>query len=283
MLSPSEMQAAPRSAADVAALQLNRAAANLRLAAKSVGGTTRLADLVEGGGYRIKFPDPERGLEAVIVNTGGGLLGGDRLALDIAVGEQADLMVTTQSAEKIYRAVAAPSEINTRLTVANEASLQWLPQEAILFSGACLTRTISADMAENSALMIAEAAVFGRLAMGEVLGQGLLADRWRIRRGGALAFAEDVRLEGPLAAMLDRPALGGGARAMATLVVLAPDAEGRLDRARDLMRHDGLDAGASAWDGKLVVRLLASDPAPLRQAMAVLVGGLSGRPTPRFW
>lgn len=279
---PSRSEALP-STTTIAALQSNRAVARLSLSAKRFGPHSVLDDLTEGGGYRIKFPTPERGLEAVIVNTGGGLLGGDCLAMNVRAGAGSELMVTTQSAEKIYRAVAAPSTIDVVLEAAGEAKLHWLPQEAILFSGARLTRRIEADVAADAELVIAESAVFGRLAMGEILREGLLADRWRIRRAGKLCFAEDLRLDGDLSGLLDRPALGGGARATASVIVLAPDAESRLDTARTLMVREGVAAGASAWDGKLVIRMLAVDPAPLRAAMGVLIAGLTGRDLPRFW
>jgi urease accessory protein len=269
--------------ADIAALQANRAHAVLRLEAKAEGKTTRLADLIEGGGYRLKFPEPERGLEAVIVNTGGGLLGGDTFAMEVVVGDGAELMVTTQSSEKVYRAIAAPSTMAISLTAGAGASLHWLPQDAILFSGARLVRKIEADIAADAELVIAEAAVFGRLAMGEVLRGGLLADRWRIRRDGRLDYADDLRLDGDLTAVLDRPALGGGARAAATLLIMAPDAEARLETARALADNDGVSAGVSAWDGRLVARLLAADPEHLRFVMARLISGVTKRSTPRFW
>ena len=271
------------SPATIAALQTNRTVARLVLSARQAGERSVLQDLREGGGYRIKFPDPERGLEAVLVNTGGGLLGGDAVSLDVVAGDNTDLMVTTQSAEKVYRAVAAPSEIAVTLTASHGAKLHWLPQETILFSGARLIRRISADMAPGAELVIAEATTFGRLEMGEQLGPGALRDHWRIRRNGRLTFAEDMKLEGDLSALLDRPALGGGARASGVLLVLADDAESRLEKARHLMNHADVSAGASAWDGKLVVRLLASSPAALRAVMITLITGLTGRTTPRFW
>lgn len=271
------------SPATIAALQTNRAVARLALSAKQVNGRSVLENLREGGGYRIKFPDPDAGLEAVLVNTGGGLLGGDAVSLDILAGENADLMVTTQSAEKVYRAVAAPSEIAVTLTASHGARLHWLPQETILFSGARLIRRISADLAPGAELVIAEATTFGRLEMGEQLGPGSLRDHWRVRRNGRLTFAEDMKLEGDLATLLDRPAIGDGARASGVLLLLADDAESRLEKARNLMDHADVSAGASAWDGKLVVRLLSPDPAALRATMITLIAGLTGRTTPRFW
>ncbi|MCA0424563.1 MAG: urease accessory protein UreD [Proteobacteria bacterium] len=277
------LEAAVRPGPATCPIEANRTLAHLAVSARLVAGETRLGGLREGGGYRIKFPAPARGLEAVLVNTGGGLLGGDRLSLDVTAEAGADLMLTTQSAEKVYRAVAAPAEIELTLKAETGARLHWLPQESILFSGARLQRQIEADVAGDAELLIVESAVFGRIAMGEVPGIGALADRWRIRRDGRLAFADDLKLDGQIAQLLDRPALGGGARATASLVLMAPDAEARLEAARATMETMGVAAGASAWDGKLVIRMLAVDPAPMRQCLARLIAGLSGRPLPRFW
>lgn len=284
MPSPSDhMQAGVVPPPVLAGLEANRAVARLALGIRQTAGASRISTLREGGGYRIKFPESADGVEAVLVNTGGGLLGGDTLDLSVTAEIGSTLMMTTQSAEKVYRAAGAAARIATRLSVEAGARLFWMPQETILFSGARLVRTITADVAADGELFVAESNVFGRLAMGEVLGEGLLRDSWRIRRGGNLVFADDLKLEGALVPLLDRPALGGGARAVASLVLIAADAELRLDAARALIDEAGVAAGASAWDGKLTLRLMAADPAPLRRVMARLIPGLSGRALPRFW
>lgn len=284
MPSPSDhMQAGAVLPPALAELEANRAVARLALGIRQTAGASRIATLREGGGYRIKFPESADGVEAVLVNTGGGLLGGDTLDLTVTAETGSTLMMTTQSAEKVYRAAGAAARIATRLSVEAGARLFWMPQETILFSGARLVRTITADVAADGELLVAESNVFGRLAMGEVLGEGLLHDSWRIRRGGNLVYADDLKLEGALVPLLDRPALGGGARAVASLVLIAADAESRLDAARTLIDEAGVAAGASAWDGKLTLRLMAADPAPLRRVMARLIPGLSGRALPRFW
>lgn len=284
MPSPSDhMQAGVVPPPVLAGLEANRAVAQLALGIRQTAGASRISTLREGGGYRIKFPECADGVEAVLVNTGGGLLGGDTLDLTVMAETGSTLMMTTQSAEKVYRAAGAAARIATRLSVESGARLFWMPQETILFSGARLARTITADVAADGELLVAESNVFGRLAMGEVLGEGLLRDSWRIRRGGNLVYADDLKLEGALVPLLDRPALGGGARAVASLVLIAADAESRLDAARALIDEAGVAAGASAWDGKLTLRLMAADPAPMRRVMARLIPGLSGRALPRFW
>ena len=193
----------------------------------SVRGT-RIADLSETGGFRLKFPDQVRDeCEAVLVNTGGGLTGGDRFALDVMAGVAAKVVVTTQSAEKIYRSNGPETVLATKLTVEAGGALAFLPQETILFSGAQLNRRLDVEMADDASLLAAESVVFGRSAMGEVLESGSFRDSWRIRRDGTLIFAEDIRLDGRMHQTLQRKAIGDGARAAATILYAAPDAETR--------------------------------------------------------
>ena len=217
---------------------------------------TRIADLSETGGFRLKFPEQERDeCEAVLVNTGGGLTGGDRFQLDVTAKKAATLLITTQSAEKIYRSSGPETTLDTRLTLAEGASLAFLPQETILFSGARLRRVLAVDMAEDARLLAAESVIFGRSAMGEVLASGSFRDRWRIRRDGKLIFAEDVRLDGSMHETLKRKAIGDGARAIATILYAAPEAEARLDAIRDHLSAAQCETGAGAFPGLLIVRI----------------------------
>ncbi|MFZ4532254.1 MAG: urease accessory protein UreD [Alsobacter sp.] len=278
VISPSE---APVGAARVVPALL-RARGRVKLGFVAAGGGTVLADLAEAGGYRVKFP---RGPvpEAVVINTGGGMAGGDGLDIAVAMGEGATATVTTQSAEKVYRADAAPAQIAVRLECAAGSALAWMPQETILFSGARLRRRLDADLHPTASLTLAETTVFGRLAMGERLGDGLFEDRWRIRRGGRLVLAETVRLDGLIADRLDRPALGGGARAVATVLHVSPDATGRLDGVRAVLEGAACDVGAGAWNGLLVIRLADAEPSRLRRDLVILLAHLRGSVLPRVW
>ena len=199
-------------------------------------------------------------LEAVIVNTGGGMTGGDRFAIDIALAEGASLVAGTAAAEKIYRSTGPDTEMDVNLTVGANAKLVWLPQETILFDRARLSRRIEIDLADTATLLMAEAVVFGRAAMGEAMAQGLFADRWRLRRGGKLVFADSARLDGGIAAKLAAPACAAGGIAIAT-VLIAPgdDAKtwppcARSSRAvRRRGRHLGLErhrGGAALRQGR---------------------------------
>ena len=89
-----------------------------------------------------------------------------------------------------------------KLKVGAGGTLAWLPQETILFDQVRLRRSIEVDLAPDASLLLAEGVVFGRSAMGETLAQGRFFDRWRVRRGGALVFAESLRLEDAIAERL---------------------------------------------------------------------------------
>lgn len=280
------MYAAPLpAAADPLLPAYVRAAGGVRLRFGQAGARTRRLELAESGGYRARFPDRADGFcEAVLINTGGGMTGGDAMRLDVAVDAGADVILTTQAAEKIYRSQGPSTAIDVRLRIAPGARLDWLPQETILFDGARLARTLDVDLAPDATLVASEAVVFGRSAMGETVGRGALRDRWRIRRGGRLVFAEDVRLEGAVSTLLGRPALGGGARALATIVAALPDAQALCEVVRERLGECAeVEGGAGVIDGLLVVRLLATEATTLRRAHVMLLGIVARRALPRTW
>ena len=260
-----------------------RARGTLRARFSRAGARSCLSDLFEAGGLRLRFPRNAQSCEAVIVNTGGGVIGGDSAILSFAADAGADVTLTTQAAEKIYRAQNIPAQIALDLTAAEGARLEWLPQETILFDGAKLTRTFSLDMHNSARVTLLEATVFGRLAMGEHSITGHLCDRWRLRRDGRLVFAEDLRLTGEIGSMLDRQSCGAGARATALLLHIAPDAEALLEPVRKSLASATCEAGASAWNGLLAIRLLSPAPETMRAALKPLLDILRGRPAPRVW
>jgi urease accessory protein len=249
----------------------------------SADGATRLADLHEYGGFRAKLPRTYGLTEAVLINTGGGLLGGDHVRFEVTVEAGAHAQVTTQSAERVYRSLAPDCRIDLALTVAAGGRLHWLPQETILFNEARLARTITADLAADATLLMVEATVFGRAAMDETVVSGHLRDVWRIRRGGVLAYADSVRLDGDISAHLQQLALGASATAMATVLYVAPDASERLDGARAALAEPAGRAAVSAWNGLLVGRFLAPTAEALKNDVARLVAHLSGFALPRVW
>ena len=258
----------------------NRAAGRIALSVAGDQGVTRRRQVYEDGPLRVRFPNAERGaLAAMIVNTAGGVAGGDRHDIDIRVEDGAALGVTTAAAEKVYRTLGPDAEIVVKLSVGAEGRLCWIPQETILFDRARLKRRIDIDLAESASLVMAEAVVFGRAAMGESVQQGALSDCWRARRGGQLLFAETIRLDGEIARMLREPAVAAGGIAVAT-VLAVPGDRAMVERAR-AQTFCG-EVGVSSWNGLAVARLCAKDGQALRRDLAAVVTALGGR-LPRLW
>lgn len=258
-----------------------RADARIRARFAAQGGATGVAELYETGGYRLRFPRGPR-CEAVIVNTGGGVAGGDRVAMSFAADPGANVTCTTTAAEKIYRSDGAAARIDVELGLAAGASFAWLPQETILFDAAALRRRLDVSLAADSRLTLLECVTFGRGAMGETCARGAFHDSWRVRRGGRLVFAEEMRFDGAIDSLLDRIAIGAGARAAATLLHVAPDASERLDALRAAPEAPGCEAAASAWDGLLVARFVSPLPQALRRAVMAAAKTLDA-PVPRLW
>jgi urease accessory protein len=246
-----------------------------RLKVERIAGDSIAMDLDEQGPLRLRFPrvHASDALEAVIVNTGGGIVGGDRLTFEISAGAGSSVAVTSQAAEKLYRSSGAEASIAVRLSAAPHAQLMWLPQESILFDRARVSRCIDAEAASAASLTICEAVVFGRAAMGEQLVAGMIKDRWRVRRDGKLVFADALSLEGPIGKILQGPATARGAVAVATLVHVAPDAERKIDAFRQSQTPDA-EVGASSFDGLLVARFVAAGSLALRAALLAALDAL---------
>lgn len=247
------------------------------------GARTRLERLYQDGCAKIRLPRDARaeGLEAVLINSSGGLTGGDHMEWLATVGDGARLTLSTQACEKIYRARDGDARQRVTLILGQGARLDWVPQETILFDGGALSRRLDADLAEGARLLAVEAVVLGRTAMGETVRAGALRDRWRIRRGGRLVFADDLRLEGPIDDLADRAAVLGGRRAFASLLLVDDDAPRFLAPLRTALGGLG---GASAFDGKLFARIVAQDGFALRQALLPALELLrGGELLPRVW
>ncbi len=265
-----------------------RARGEIRAVFACVGRRSEAARVYETGGLRLRFPRAGAECEAVLVNTGGGMADGDRAIVDLTVGPAARVIATTQSAEKIYRSEGEAVRVETRLRVEAGGALAWTPQETLLFEAARLERRLEAEIAADASLLLIEAVTFGRLAYGETRIAARFRDSWRVRRDGRLIFAEEVRLDDAGAA-LDRPAVGAGARAIATILCVAPNAEARLPALRAALETSAaregapVDAGASAFDGLAVARLASPSPSRLRAALIEAMLALRGGGTPRVW
>ena len=265
-----------------------RAVGDLRVSFKRRGDLSVLNDLRQAGCLKARFPRPVTAgwADVTMLNTSGGVASGDRLFSAFSVGSGARAVISAQAAERFYRAPVGglPSFVRTRIDVADGASAEWLPQETILFDNCALDRRLEINLAPDAWFLGIESLVFGRAAMGERVEQAWLRDSLRVRRDGRWLMHDAVRMDGPVAATLSRTAVAAGARAVATLLHVAPDAAAFLTPVREALEENGAETGVSAWNGMLVARMLAPDSARLRLAVAAALNVIRApRPLPRVW
>ncbi len=250
----------------------------------SDGTRTAVASVVERGGYRLAQPSTfGTHLEALQVNTGGGVAGGDRIETVYELGPGADVVHTTSSGERIYRSDGARARLDIRIALEPGARLDWLPQQTILYAGGRLERRVEVDAVGDSRLLMVEMTTFGRPESNEGAAPASLNDQWRVRRDGQLVYAEAVRLSGELGQTLDRLAVAGGARASALVLFVGRDASDLVEPLRQALECDTCETGVSAWNGLLAARALARRPGDLIAALRRAVPILSGRALPRVW
>ena len=219
--------------------------------------------------------------EVVFLNTAGGLTGGDALAFSVTLEDGADAIATTQTAERIYASSGGAAAVDVELSLAEGARLDWLPQETILYNHSALRRRTKANLARGASLLMVETVVLGRAAMGEQVTDLDFRDHRVVRREGVPVWLDPFAL-GP-DTLADRPALTRGNRALATLAFIADGAENALGPVREVLTATDVQAHASAWDGRLVLRAAAPDGLPMRRLLAQVLTTLRRRPLPRVW
>lgn len=255
-----------------------------RLATTVRDGRTELTTLYQEGCAKIRLPHThDDSLQAVVINTAGGLTGGDDLSWSMHAASGAQLVLTTQACERIYKSTGATARVATHLRVDEGAHLDWLPQETILFEDSKLARTLDVDLAPGASLCAVEAVLLGRDAMGESARRALLTDDWRIRRDGRLVHAEATRISGDPEREREGLALLRGAKAFATVLYVGANAEARFNRIRAEL-PDRPEIGASLIGERLVVRAMAHSGLELRRLIVPIIATLSGAgAVPRLW
>ena len=270
-------------ATDPARLQRAKGRASVVLG-QGVGRHAALADLFQQGSAKAILPRVGDGAtEVVFLNTSGGLTGGDRLDYSLTLGAGVRATATTQTAERAYRCARGVARAGVRLTVGPGGWLDWLPQETILFDGAALEREVTVDLDEAAGCLFLESVILGRHAMGETVTGLQFRDSRMIRRGGQPVWAEPLHIDTRALGRAANPAMLGGARAMATLVLVQPQAGDRLAALRAVLDEPGVESGASALDGRLILRLLAWDGLPLRRQILRALAVLRAGPPPLVW
>ncbi|MBP0616567.1 urease accessory protein UreD [Jiella mangrovi] len=272
----------PIQAADAApAPNLQRARGKLELRVKRLDGRTRLDDLHQAGCLKLRFPKVAGATsEAVLINTSGGLTGGDRLDQSFAVGAGASLSITTQACERIYRASSGRAEVTTRISLGEDGFLAFLPQETILFDEGALARRLELDAPESAGFVLCESVILGREMMGETVTGGSFRESWRVRVGGRLVFADETRLSGAIAEETGSAASLSGNRAFATLLCRNEAPETLIEGLRETLGENG---GASLVDGLIVARLVAPSGYLLRKRLVPALAALAKTAVPRIW
>lgn len=247
-------------------------------------GQTVLKSLHQSGAAKVRIPKvhDNGGVQAVLINTAGGVTGGDRFDYVLNVKRGGDATITTQACEKIYRAAqGASARIATTIRAQAGSRFSWLPQETIAYDGGRVSRTLDVDLAGDATFLGIESFLLGRQAMGETIKSGSIRDRWFVRRDGKLIFADAIRLSGDVSALTGRSAVLAGNTAFSTLVYCGGAPERFLDRLRDVLGDFG---AASAFDGKLLARIACPDGMSLRTVLIGAIGVMQdGRPLPRIW
>ncbi|MEM1072810.1 MAG: urease accessory protein UreD [Pseudomonadota bacterium] len=259
-----------------------RALGAARLSTKCVDGRSCIDGLRQSGALKLLFPRTKERVEAIVINTAGGITGGDRFELRATAGAGTRLALTTQAAERAYRAQAGQTgRTATHLEANADSVLHWLPQETIIYQEAAFERSLRVALHPTARFVMVEPIVFGRKAMGEHLSRAHFRDRVDIRRNGKPLYRDGVDLSGDIAGLLNRPAVAGGARAMAALVWHAPEAEAQLSAIRAMIGPGG---GASLLDRSLLVaRILAPDGFEMRQRVVPILEHVTGNSLPQSW
>jgi len=239
--------------------------------------------LQQSGSAKAMLPRVHGGVpEVVFLNTSGGLTGGDRLSYHLDVPALAEVTATTQTAERGYASPGPVASVRVTARVGAGGRLNWLPQETLIYEDAHVSRETTVDLASDASCLMVETIVLGRHAMGEAPANARLTDRRLIRREGRPVWAETLCLDAEVLTHAARPALLGGARCLAVLAWVAPAAQDALDRVRATLTEPGCQSAASAWHGRLLVRILAQDGWPLRCQVARTLRALIPA-LPRVW
>jgi len=214
--------------------------------------------------------------EAVLINTAGGIAGGDRLQFDVTARPNASIAVTSQAAEKIYRALDEPARIATLLKVCEAAKLAWLPQETIVFNRGRLSRETEIDVSPGAELLALEWLVLGRAALGEEVVGGHISDSWRVKKDGRLIWADNFRATDETFPHLHRTALLSNCKAVATLIYFGPHLDARLEFLRDIVASLECQCAATSVGGLIIVRFAAKVSSDLRRALQSMLQQFSG-------
>jgi urease accessory protein len=248
---------------------LQRAEGSGRLVVSGSENGTRIEEVFERSPTRILFPRTGhcRVEEAVIINTGGGVAGGDRLECSVTALPGASIAVTSQAAEKVYRALQDPARVATRLKARESARLAWLPQETILFDGARIHRTTEIELFSGAELLALEWLVLGRAAHRETVVSGGVLEAWRVKKDGRLVWADTFRISDEIFVHLNRKALLSNFNSIATLIYFGPDQDRTAEFLRQILSSLECHCALTLVSGLIVARFAAKQSSDLKLAL----------------
>ena len=268
-----------------AAMSGVRARGLIRISSECRDGISVRDVVREEGSLRVRFPrEHGPGLSAVLVNTGGGMTGGDQFSISATSGAGSVLTLTSTAAEKFYRSLGDTSQLSVNLEAKARSSLAWLPQESILFDGARVQRRYDVVIDSSATALLCDMTCIGRQAMGESVSDLSLRDRWNIRIGGQLCLADYTLIDGHAAKILARESVAGGATSFGTIIYAGTNAKAACDAVRTILfATDGIDGAAGMVNGICLARVLARDLVDLRNCVAACSQILYDAPVPRSW
>ena len=218
----------------------------------------------------------------------GGIVGGDKLQINIEVTQDAAALVTTPAATKIYRTSGQCSAVTQRLHVDTGGQLEWLPQDNILYGGSRARILTEVDLASDARFMGWEQTCLGRPASGDAYLKGEFSASWRIRRSGQPVVNERIAWGSEDALRAGRYGLGGYTT-MGTLFASPADADTQALLSTFVTRGPECVCATTLLHDVLVVRVLAHNARIARQTLQSAWGTLrlpilGKNPTmPRIW
>ncbi|WP_423823094.1 urease accessory protein UreD [Salinisphaera sp. SPP-AMP-43] len=238
------------------------------------------------------YPEPDGTAHIMLLHPPGGVVQGDEIVFDIAVGREARALVTTPSAAKLYRSPDRASSQRVSLTVGAGAEAEWLPQETIVFDGAQGRTALDVDLAADARLIAWEVWMLGRPAAGEAFDHGVYDGRLRVCIDGRLCWHERTYVPGRQDSRFqDAPWGLAGARAVGTLIAYHPQGfdEDQVAGVRQQLADSGIVHGVTRVENLMIVRTMGAEPrfllAPMRLVWQWLRPRIFDKPAiaPRIW
>ena len=239
----------------------------------------------QSGSAKVFYPkSPQQIKELVLVNTAGGLTNGDNFCYNLEVINNSKIFVTTQTAERVYKAIKDNAEIKVALSVDDTSDLFWIPQELILFNNCSINRKIHVDLKSNSNFVLAESTIFGRTAMGETLEKGFFNDNWKINLNGKLIHAEALSLSDNIKDKLSSIACTQNGVAICNIFIYGENLLSKENTLTNALKNsETILSSHSKWNDKILIRIVSKNAAELELIKKKIISYLSENNLPKVW